>query len=356
MTPPDGSCTTTESVAGACCAAGAAATAAAIGLRRVITAAAAEGGVAIAGDGLGARTTSASAGAPWFAPPTASAVIGSATATMPMTAARHARRVSGWRFVFSVSMAEILLSRVDGCAIAGADTHALRRPIACRATSSRWLAYSVASTPPVSTASSHAYSLSCRRRRQGDPRQGVDPVKGAEHFCAHVNQPVATADVRHLVRQHDATAWLAPFGGAGREDDLRRDQSPRHQQRGVVALENLDVPQSEFRRQSIRGLAPGSGKNRRTSRGDAGQPHDAGDQPEQSDERAGEPREDHNRRPGQWDRCGCWRGFTDGQRRHIRRESQCRRNPRRRDTECRERYWPCRQDHLERRGGSAGED
>ena len=44
----------------------------------------------------------------------------------------------------------------------------------------------------------------------GDPEQRIEPVERAQQLRGELHDPVAAADVRELVRQHDARALVRP--------------------------------------------------------------------------------------------------------------------------------------------------
>ena len=62
--------------------------------------------------------------------------------------------------------------------------------------------------------------------RAGDPDERVEPVDGAQQLAGHLRGPVAAADVRELVAQHDARALAGPAARGRREDDFRAPAAP----------------------------------------------------------------------------------------------------------------------------------
>lgn len=73
-----------------------------------------------------------------------------------------------------------------------------------------------------------------------DPNQRVEPIHGTQQFGEALGQPVAAADVRELVSEHEADAVLSPVERAGRDDEPRAAESPRHEQRWMGREEKRD--------------------------------------------------------------------------------------------------------------------
>jgi len=100
--------------------------------------------------------------------------IGSEMVNNAMAITRQTAGVIGRRLRRAFNIEQILLSRLDGRAIAGAGDHVRRFRLKARARSTSSVAYALPSTPRLNTASSHACSLSRRNRLQAIHMSGLN--------------------------------------------------------------------------------------------------------------------------------------------------------------------------------------
>ena len=62
---------------------------------------------------------------------------------------------------------------------------------------------------------------------RGEPDERVEPVRRPQTFGGHLREPVAAADVRELVQEHDAHAIVGPLARRCRQDDSSGRRKPQ---------------------------------------------------------------------------------------------------------------------------------
>ena len=132
----------------------------------------------------------------------------------------------GSRLSFTFNMARTLLSRLDGRAIAARRHEHLPRRIGTRERDRRARTRRPSLPLPSSAPRRH---MPARSRDEGDggkPHERVEPVGRAQQFDGQLHDPVAAANVRQLVREHDADAVGRPVERVERQQHFRARHTP----------------------------------------------------------------------------------------------------------------------------------
>ena len=88
-------------------------------------------------------------------------------------------------------------------------------------------------TPVPSTASSHACSLSRRRRVHAIHISGLNQSSGPQRFGADLHDPVVAPDVRELVAEHHMDPFVGPRSRVRGQEHARAEEAPGGEQSGV---------------------------------------------------------------------------------------------------------------------------
>ena len=148
-------------------------------------------------------------------------------------------------------MADNLRSRCDGRAIAGAGNHVRR----CFRASLREFdemrrAGGGRNAPSQDEVVGRVLALAAQPGTD-HPRQRVEPPDAAQRLGRHLQQPVAVANVRQLVQQHDAHPLRRPLGRCRRQHDGRPPPAPRRHQSGTRTEQQVDAASQAARTREV---------------------------------------------------------------------------------------------------------
>ena len=125
----------------------------------------------------------------------------------------------------------------------------------------------------------------------GDPDERVEPVSRAQELAGELDDPVAAADVRELVAEHDRGALVGPRLRRARQNHLGHEEPPRHEERRVIAFEELHrAAERELAADLVGQPRPRPGGDRTRPRGEPGEARQADDEHEEAEADAEHPR------------------------------------------------------------------
>src|SRR5262245_28401777 len=74
-----------------------------------------------------------------------------------------------------------------------------------------------------------------------NPNKRVEPVNDAQRLSHDLDDPISTSYVCEFVREDNPSAVFRPGVGSCRQNDLRAEDTQRHQNRGVSAFQQPDA-------------------------------------------------------------------------------------------------------------------